>query len=122
MEKEMHCCKRNKMDRFLEVCLLLLLYDEKGYGYGLMDRLENFGFDKDGLNVGSLYATLRKMEGRGLVESGWEEGQAGPKRRVYGITAQGKENLDQWITIFRQRKMRIEKLIDEYTAVKGGES
>jgi len=106
--------KHHKMDRFLEVCLLLLLYDEVGYGYGLIDQLAFFGFTADELNMSTLYRTLRKMENKELVISFWEEGRLGPKRRVYEITEKGKNELGQWIKILKVRKMRIVKLIDRY--------
>lgn len=106
--------KSHKMERFLEVCLLLLLYDEVGYGYGLIEQLEYFGFSQDELNVSTLYRTLRKMEQEGLVSSLWEEGGQGPRRRVYEITESGKRNLGQWIKILEIRKARIEKLILKY--------
>lgn len=106
--------KHHKMERFLEVCLLLLLYDEAGYGYGLIEQLAFFGFSEDQLNVGSLYRTLRKMEKEELVTSLWEEGGAGPKRRVYEITENGKLELSQWIKILKVRKARIDKLIGRY--------
>ena len=102
------------MERFLEVCLLLLLYDEIGYGYGLVEQLASFGFSEDDLNVSTLYRTLRKMEKEGLVTSSWEEGGQGPKRRVYEITVNGKNELDQWIRILKVRKSRIESLIIKY--------
>jgi DNA-binding PadR family transcriptional regulator len=106
--------KSHKMERFLEVCLLLLLYDEAGYGYGLIEQLEYFGFSQEELNVSTLYRTLRKMEKGGLVSSIWEEGGQGPRRRVYEITESGKRNLEQWIKILEIRKARIEKLILKY--------
>ncbi|PKM87187.1 MAG: PadR family transcriptional regulator [Firmicutes bacterium HGW-Firmicutes-10] len=106
--------KSHHMERFLEVCLLLLLYDEIGYGYGLIEQLVNFGFSPEDLNVSTLYRTLRKMEGEGLVTSLWEESDQGPKRRVYEITLEGKENLDQWIKILKMRKSKIENLIVQY--------
>lgn len=106
--------KLHKMERFLEVCLLLLLYDEVGYGYGLIEDLAYFGFSVDDLNVGTLYRTLRKMEQEGLVTSLWEVGGPGPKRRVYEITETGKNELNQWIGILKVRKARIEKLIGRY--------
>lgn len=106
--------KSHKMERFLEVCLLLLLYDEAGYGYGLIEQLEYFGFSQEDLNVSTLYRTLRKMEKENLVLSSWEEGGPGPKRRVYEITDEGRENLDQWIRILEIRKARIERLIGRY--------
>ncbi|MGD9677674.1 MAG: PadR family transcriptional regulator [Vulcanibacillus sp.] len=106
--------KHEKMERFLEVCLLLLLYDEVGYGYGLIEQLTFFGFSEDDLNVSTLYRTLRKMENENLVTSLWENGGPGPKRRVYEITENGKEELRQWIYILKVRKDRIEKLIGRY--------
>jgi len=102
------------MERFLEVCLLLLLYEEIGYGYGLIEQLASFGFSEDDLNVSTLYRTLRKMENEGLVTSIWEEGGQGPRRRVYEITMNGKGDLDQWIRILKVRKSRIESLISKY--------
>ena len=106
--------KSHKMERFLEVCLLLLLYDDVGYGYGLVEELSFFGFSEEELNVGTLYRTLRNMEKEKLVESFWEEGGQGPKRRVYRISEVGKAELDQRIKFMRMRKARIERLIGRY--------
>lgn len=114
-DQDFFCNRKNhKMERFLEVCLLLLLYDEVGYGYGLIEQLEYFGFSKDDLNVSTLYRTLRKMEKENLVLSFWEEGGPGPRRRIYEITEGGKKNLDLWIPILKIRKSRIDKLIEKY--------
>lgn len=117
MEKEgaIFCSgKPHHMERFLEVCLLLLLYDEIGYGYGLIEQLSFFGFSEKDLNVSTLYRTLRKMEKEGLVTSSWEEGVQGPKRRVYEITDDGRNELEQWIRILKMRKSRIETLVSRY--------
>ncbi|MEA3422323.1 MAG: PadR family transcriptional regulator [Bacillota bacterium] len=106
--------KSHKMERFLEVCLLLLLYDEAGYGYGLIEQLVHFGFNEDELNVSTLYRTLRKMEKDAWVSSCWEDGGPGPKRRMYLITENGKRELDHWIMTLRARKERITKVIERY--------
>ena len=106
--------KDGKMDRFLEVCLLVLLYDKLGYGYGLIEDLEDFGFSSEDLNVSTLYRTLRKMEKEDLVTSLWEESGLGPKKRVYKITQVGKNDLDNWIHTLKMRKNRIENLIKRY--------
>ena len=106
--------KPHHMERFLEVCMLLLLYDEIGYGYGLIEELSSFGFSEADLNLSTLYRTLRKMEKEKLVTSQWEDGGQGPKRRVYQITTNGKNELDQWIRILKVRKSRIESLVTKY--------
>lgn len=114
-EKSLFCNhKPHHFERFLEVCLLLLLEDEIGYGYGFVEQLPQFGFSEADLNIGTLYRTLRKMENEGMVTSDWEPGGQGPRRRVYEITAIGKNKLDQWINILRMRKSRIEALIHIY--------
>ncbi len=110
------CCdiKYQKMERLLEICLLLLLFEKEGYGYGLIEQLSDFGFTGDDLNIGSLYRSLRKLEDQKLVSSVWEEASQGPKRRVYTITLLGKEELHNWIPVLKGRKARIEQLIKIY--------
>lgn len=98
----------------MEVCLLLLLYEETRHGYGLIEQLSYFGFSEEKLNVSTLYRTLRKMEKEGSVVSVWEESGQGPERRVYNITDSGKKELENWIQVLRGRKARIEKLINKY--------
>ncbi len=115
-EDQSVCCDRkpHHMERFLEVCLLLLLYDEIGYGYGLIEQLAHFGFSETDLNISTLYRTLRKMEHDDLVASRWESGGQGPRRRVYEITVAGRDELDQWVKILKTRKSRIEALVRAY--------
>ncbi|MDT4761681.1 PadR family transcriptional regulator [Sphaerochaeta sp. PS] len=109
--------KPQKMERFLEICLLMLLYKQVGYGYALMEKLSIYGFTPEDMNIGSLYRTLRKLEDQGLVSSVWEEATQGPKRRVYAITERGKESLHSWIPTLRERKTRIGQLIDSYERI-----
>ena len=109
--------KNHKMERFLEVCLLVILYNDIGYGYGLMEDLEYFGFSKEDLNAGSMYRTLRKMEKENLVSSSWQESEMGPKRRIYEITDTGREELKNWIRILELRKTRIEALINKFNEI-----
>lgn len=111
--------KTHTMERFLEACLLLLLYDEAGYGYGLIEQLAYFVFPAETLNVSTLYRTLRKMEKDELVTSAWQSGGQGPKRRVYLITENGKKSLDDWVEILSERRKRIDKLIHCYNEKTG---
>ena len=73
--------------------LLLLLAESPGHGYELMERLRPVGFDWGG--PGPIYRDLRSLEDAGLVTSNWFVGQSGPGRRVYEITAAGREPLDR---------------------------
>ncbi len=75
------------------ICLLLLLAEAPGHGYQLMERLRPLGFDWDG--PGPIYRELRALEEAGLVTSAWAVGRSGPGRRVYELTAAGRESLDR---------------------------
>lgn len=75
----------------LRPCLLLLLAEEPGHGYDLVERLRSLGIDRDG--AGPLYQILRRLEGAGLVTSAWDASEAGPARRTYRLTALGWDSL-----------------------------
>lgn len=110
------------MRRFMEVCLLELLRAGTAHGYALAEKLGGFGFASDELEYSTLYRTLRSMEQSGWVESFWESGDQGPKKRVYSLTQQGSAALDEWIQILHQRRERITMLLDlhEHADFKGG--
>ena len=110
-----HPCGHH-MRRFMEVCLLELLRSGTAHGYVLAERLAAFGFEADELKYSTLYRTLRGMENAGWVQSRWESGGQGPKKRVYSITQEGLGALDMWITVLRQRQTRITQLLDMHYA------
>jgi PadR family transcriptional regulator PadR len=71
--------------------LLLLLRAEPSYGYMLRRELGARGLE---IEPGTLYRTLRELEGDGLITSRWMDPAAGPRARVYTITPNGRRNLD----------------------------
>ena len=87
---------------------LLLLAESPGHGYELMERLRPLGFDWGG--HGPIYRELRSLEDAGLITSDWCVGQSGPGRRVYEITASGRESLDRSVAGIRD----LQRFIAEY--------
>ena len=87
---------RNKIEvrpkNWLTPVALVILREKRSYGYELMERLEEFGFEQ--IRAGTLYRTLRQMEQEGLCSSEWETPQGGPARRMYLILKVGK-NISQ---------------------------
>lgn len=120
MKKNIECYhnKTHKMDRFLEICLLIILSKESGYGYVLLNHLAEYGFSQEELNVGSLYRVLRGMEKNGLVSSKWETSNQGPDKRIYEIAEAGKDDLCVWIEILKERREKINFVIEEYNYLK----
>ena len=103
---------------FLQSCLLVLLHREPGYGYSLMDGLQEFGFQPEYMDISIIYRALRDMQTNELVSDSWDDNSLGPQRRVYTITPQGEEGLAGWIENLRQRRKEIEALEAAYEAVK----
>lgn len=69
----------------LLACLLIL--HKKGYGYGLLERLEAAGVDVD---ANTLYPMLRRLEKQGLLDSEWDTDGTRP-RKYYTTSADGLE-------------------------------
>ena len=103
---------------FLQSCLLVLLHREPGYGYSLMDGLQEFGFQPEYMDISIIYRALRDMQTNELVSDSWDDNSLGPQRRVYTITPQGEEVLAGWIENLRQRRKELEALEAAYEAVK----
>ena len=77
---------------FLRPVLLLLLAEGTAHGYELLERVGELGLDR--MDTGGLYRCLRAMDEDGLVRSRWEPSAAGPARRRYELTAEGRRWLD----------------------------
>jgi poly-beta-hydroxybutyrate-responsive repressor len=106
---------------FLQPCLLLILAEGPQHGYSLMDELSRRKLLGSEVDVGNLYRTLRRMEGEGLVTSGWSDG-AGPNKRVYHISERGTELLNFWAGTLEERTRVINRFINEYHRIFGPQS
>jgi DNA-binding PadR family transcriptional regulator len=61
-----------------------------------MRELERFGLEPALLDPGLVYRSLRRMELAGWVVSEWDTSGVGPARRVYTLTAEGRQALALW--------------------------
>jgi PadR family transcriptional regulator PadR len=93
---------------------LVLLREESSYGYELMERLEQFGFEQ--ISAATLYRTLRRMEQEGLCKSAWERSEGGPVRRTYLITESGEEYLAAWAQACKQYQSVMDCFYQAYTS------
>jgi poly-beta-hydroxybutyrate-responsive repressor len=85
------------------------------HGYELLKGLAYLGFRSGGADQGAVYRALRRLEEDGCVVSRWETGASGPARRIYEITALGREVLHRWSLALRVRKERLERFLDLYS-------
>jgi DNA-binding PadR family transcriptional regulator len=79
--------------------LLALLAKEPAHGYELKLALEQtFGEAYPSPNIGQIYVTLKRLEQDGLVHSQDVEQTTRPNKRVYELTAKGRDELDAWVS------------------------
>lgn len=76
----------------LEVCVLRALADEPTYGYEIASRLSAAGLGP--IKGGTLYPLLKRFEDAGWVRVEWRPGEAGPGRKYYVITGDGRAALE----------------------------
>jgi DNA-binding PadR family transcriptional regulator len=98
--------------RWLEPFLLLLIGREEGYGRALITRLNDLCLAPNGVDVGMAYRTLRELEAEGLMASTWVADDGAP-RRDYRLTPEGRQALDEWISVMRERGRLVEAFLDQ---------
>lgn len=99
---------------FLQACLLLFLRESPAHGYALIERLEELGTRSD---RGVVYRTLRVLEREGLVQSVWENSDAGPSKRRYSLTSAGAGVLAAWAEALEDSARMLEEYLERYRKV-----
>ena len=93
-------CAMGNLYRFVEPVLLLLLKKKgRSYGYELAEDLQAHALTDAAIERAALYRTLRTLEANGNVVSEWETDNSGPARRVYKLTRQGEQHLQEWAAV-----------------------
>ena len=71
------------------MCVLALLSRADGYAYDIASRLA----EDIGMEEGTIYPLMRRMQGEGLVKTYLEESTSGPSRKYYQLTKAGRTAL-----------------------------
>jgi len=103
-----------KQERYIQPSVLLGLLLKASYGYEIIQNIQRFGFIEGQAPPGMIYRHLRQLEQDGLVFSKWETEGAGPAKRVYNITQEGKEVLAIWIGYMKKQAKNLNAFINYY--------
>jgi PadR family transcriptional regulator PadR len=87
-----HHARSGSDHELLEGWLLLLLDADVTYGYDLHRHLDEHDVKADAAKV---YRLLRRMDRAGWLRSRWSGAVLGPQRRVYRLTAAGRDHLHE---------------------------
>jgi DNA-binding PadR family transcriptional regulator len=100
--------------RFLLPAILLLLSESPGHGYSLDRDLRELDFGK--IDRPSVYRALAELEKDGLVESWSEAPPSGHERRVYGMTPRGEQALGVWMSVIKEERDLLARVLRRYQA------
>lgn len=97
----------------LEYCVLALLVDDERYGFDIVRTLGAI----DGMvtGEGTLYPLLSRLRKDGHVTTRWHESDAGPPRKYYAITAEGRRALDAFAAQWRLFRDAVDHLLGKRT-------
>jgi PadR family transcriptional regulator, regulatory protein PadR len=98
------------------VALVLLAVLERSaedlYGYEIAKRLQKAAQGEAQFKEGTIYPVLRALAAGGLLSSRVVPSYAGPPRRYYRITDDGRAMLRQWSAIWRQTRDFVDRFIE----------
>jgi PadR family transcriptional regulator len=63
------------------------------HGYGVLLRIQQISKDRLGIQQGSLYPALYRLEAQGWISSEWGESENKRKAKYYRLTVAGKRKL-----------------------------
>ncbi len=92
----------------LEFCVLHVVSRKDMYGYEIMRTVTGVFTD---INESTVYAVLRRLHADKYTESYTGETSAGPKRKYYRITPEGKAALENMTSEWRELLSAVEKLL-----------
>lgn len=93
----------------LEHCVLSLLVHEPLYGFDLVRRLSDI--DVLVTSEGTIYPLLSRLRRDGWVTTSWVESEAGPPRRYYSLTPDGRSALTAFTTDWRRFRDAVDSLL-----------
>lgn len=96
----------------LDLLLLAIVAERPAHGYAIIEALRARSRGAFTLPEGTVYPALHRLERQGLLQSAWS-GAAGRNRRVYEISAAGREAL-------RARRQEWQSFASGIQAVLGG--
>ena len=95
----------------LVLLALLGQADEPMYGYQIAKGLEEKTEEGAGIKHGTLYPVLRALDAQGLLSSEVEPSVAGPPRRYYTITEEGRRVLACWLPVWTRTRDFVDAIL-----------
>lgn len=84
----------------IDILILILINKKDLYGYKISKIIKEKSNMTYSMGEGTLYPALKRLEGKNLIKSYWQNNNSTYKRKYYSITPLGKkilqESLNEW--------------------------
>ena len=78
----------------LDLLILKTLAREPLHGWGISKRIQQLSNEELSVGQGSLYPALHRLEHQGWITAEWKDTELGRSAKFYGLTKEGREQLD----------------------------
>ena len=111
-------CAMGHLYRFVEPVLMLMIKERgRTYGYDLSGDLPEYAFTDAEIERAALYRTLNVLEKNGFVVSEWEVEGSGPARKLYSLTKDGEQHLQQWAQVLKKVSKSMSQFVRKVEAI-----
>ncbi|CUU48872.1 PadR family transcriptional regulator [Clostridium beijerinckii] len=94
----------------IDILILCALNSRTSYGYEIIKLIKKQSNNTYEIGEGTLYASLKRLEGKDLITSFWEF-KDDRNRKYYNITNLGKKYLDEKILGIKNLNILLDNLI-----------
>jgi DNA-binding PadR family transcriptional regulator len=105
-------CTGKTLDKLIQPAILALLAEGPAHGYALAERIGAMpGFAGHKPDVSGVYRFLKAMQRKRLVVSAWDLSEAGPAKKTYQLTSDGRHCLRRWVRTLEEYREGIAALL-----------
>ncbi len=96
----------------IDLLVLKALDLQPMHGWGIGLRIEQISRGRLGVNQGSLYPALQRLEHHGWVESEWQSTENNRRARYYSLTREGRKALGEEVHKWKRFAETMELVLD----------
>jgi PadR family transcriptional regulator PadR len=95
----------------LDLLILKTIAREPLHGWGIAKRIQLLSGDVLAVGQGSLYPALHRLEQQGWIEAEWKGSELGRSAKFYGLTREGKKQLERELQTWDRLSGAVQLLI-----------
>mgnify|MGYP001048015448 CR=1 FL=1 len=102
--------KSQLMRGTLEGCILKILLKDTTYGYEIVTKLQEYGFEE--IKEGTIYPLLVRLEKKNIISSELRPSPLGPSRKYYSLTEEGQAYFEEFRDYWKQVSTSVNQILE----------